>query len=301
MAGAVDLSAVKARAEAAERRAAVGPGGAGPGADSTDRGAASGAVIDVTEATFQAVVERSLDVPVVLDLRADWAEPSASLSPILERLAAESGGAWVLGRVDVDASPRIAQALAVQSIPAVRAVYQGQLVAQFDGALPEPEVRRWIGALVDAIGGTPPAEAPDAEPEPDPALDAIEAAVASGQYADAQTQLEALLAADPAHPTAAALLGQVKLLARAQTTDPGVVAEADADPANAGLALAAADVQLATGDIGAALDRLLAVVRSTAGDDRELARGRLVELFSALGEDDPDVSRARRALSAALF
>ena len=108
MSGAVDLAAVKARSEAATR-AAENPTSA-PG----------GYVVEVTEATFQAeVIDRSFQVPVLIDLWADWCQPCKQLSPILERLAGEAGGTWILAKIDVDANPRISQALQVQSIPTV--------------------------------------------------------------------------------------------------------------------------------------------------------------------------------------
>ena len=149
LSGAVDLSALKARAEAARKQPAqqpAGPGDAPPPASSSD------AVIDVTEATFQAeVVERSLQQLVIVDLWADWCGPCKQLSPVLERLAAESGGAWVLAKVDVDANPRIAQLFGAQSIPTVVAIGAGQPVDAFSGALPEPEIRKWLNALLDAL------------------------------------------------------------------------------------------------------------------------------------------------------
>src|SRR2546423_76272 len=120
MAGAVDLAAVKARSDAAAARAnAPAPGG---------QAASAGLwVIDVTEETFQVeVLERSLDVPVVVDLWATWCEPCKQLSPVLERLAEAGRGAWVLAKIDVDANPRISQAFGVQSIPTVIAVVGGQ-------------------------------------------------------------------------------------------------------------------------------------------------------------------------------
>src|SRR4051794_26243929 len=153
MAGAVDLAAVKARSEAAARAQAAPP----PSADGP-AGSPGSAVVDVSEDTFQAeVLDRSFQVPVVLDLWAEWCGPCKQLSPVLERLAEEGGGSWVLAKVDVDANPALAQALRVQGIPAVKAVWQGQLVAEFTGAIPEEQARQIVGELVRAtIGGSAP-------------------------------------------------------------------------------------------------------------------------------------------------
>ena len=184
MAGAVDLAAVKARSEAAARAAEAPP--PQPGAS----------VVDVTEATFQAeVIDRSFQVPVLIDLWADWCQPCKQLSPVLEKLAAEGNGAWVLAEIDVDANPRISQALQVQSIPTVFAVIGGQLAPGFQGALPEPQVREFVAAVLEAaqqagLTGAPAAPEGAAmegalEPEPagDPRFVAAEEALEGGDYA----------------------------------------------------------------------------------------------------------------------
>src|SRR5256885_9933082 len=142
--GAVDLGARKAAAERAQRASqASGPGGPGPD---------GGHVFDVTEATFEAdVLERSRTVPVVMDLWAEWCGPCKQLSPVLEKLAAEADGAWVLAKVDVDSNPRLSAALQVQSIPMVVAVVGGQVVHGFMGALPESQVKQWLAQGMPAV------------------------------------------------------------------------------------------------------------------------------------------------------
>ncbi len=306
MAGAVDLAAVKARSDAAARAAEAPP----PAAGST--------VIDVTEESFQSeVLDRSFQVPVLLDLWADWCGPCKQLSPVLERLATEAAGAWVLAKIDVDANPRISQALQVQSIPTVFAVIGGQLVPGFQGAIPEAQVRQFVGAVLQAaqeagLSGAV-APAPDADvdgdgaavdpPEPpeDPRFSAAEAALEAGDYAGAARQYQAVLDAEPGNAEAGLALRQVRLLERLDALDPAVVARAAHEPDDVEAQFAAADASLAGNDVDAALDRLLALVRRVPGGDRDRVRDRLVEYFDLLGPDDPRVPRARRELASALF
>jgi len=153
LSGAVDLSALKARADANSKppagQAQSAPPAAGEPAASRPP---DGFVFDVSEETFQSdVVERSLQVPVIVDLWAEWCGPCKQLSPVLERLAQAGNGAWLLAKIDVDANPRIAQLFGVQSIPTVVAIAGGQPVEAFAGAQPEPQVRQWIASLLDAL------------------------------------------------------------------------------------------------------------------------------------------------------
>lgn len=318
LAGAVDLAAVKARSEAAARAAeAPAP--------------ASGEyVVDVTEETFQsAVIDRSFQVPVLIDLWAEWCQPCKQLSPVLERLANEGAGQWVLAKIDTDANPRIAQALQVQSIPTVYAVIGGQLVPGFQGALPESQLREFVDAVLQAAeqagltgagagtagaagvpggaaGATDPAAGvadagAHAEPPADPRFDAAEKALAEGDYAAAARGFQAILDAEPGNLDAASALRQVALLQRIDTLDASAVPHADAAPDDVPAQLAAADIALAGGEVEAAFTRLLDTLRRTRGEDRDAIRDRLVEYFEILGPDDPRVGPARRQLANALF
>jgi putative thioredoxin len=291
--GAVDLAAVKARSEAAARAAEA------PAPASGDY------VIDVTEATFQsAVIDRSFQVPVLIDLWADWCQPCKQLSPLLERLANEAAGQWVLAKVDTEANPRIAQALQVQSIPTVYAVIGGQLVPGFQGALPEAQVREFVAAVLKAaeqanLSGAGADLA--VEPPADPRFDAAEKALAEGDYGAAVEAYQSILDAEPSNADAASALRQVALLQRVEKLEATAVSRADAAPGDVAAQLAAADYALAGGDIEAAFTRLLNTLRRTSGDERDAVRDRLVEYFDILGPDDPRVGPARRQLASALF
>jgi Thioredoxin domain-containing protein len=301
--GAVDLGARKQALEAQARREAAaaqaGAGGAPP---------AGPTVVDVTEQTFTTeVIERSMRVPVILDLWATWCEPCKQLSPILEKLAAEAGGRWVLAKVDVDANRQISQALRVQSIPTVLAIFQGQAVSGFQGALPEAQVRQWLDQLMEALAQyLPPAteqgEGGQAQQPADPDLLAAEQAVEKGDLDAAQAAYERLLARSPNHADAKIGLAGVGLLRRTQGLDPATVLRAAADnPDDIDLQLQSADLEMLSGAVESAFNRLLGLVRRTSGDDRDKVRLHLIGLFETLPVDDPTVAKARRQLANALF
>ncbi|MFZ0121894.1 MAG: tetratricopeptide repeat protein [Pseudonocardiaceae bacterium] len=307
--GAVDLSTLKPRTDPAVRRD-------DPAAPPASQGGTW--VLDVTEHSFQTdVVDRSMQIPVVVDLWATWCGPCKQLSPVLERLAEEAGGVWVLAKIDVDANPRIAELFGVQSIPTVIAVAGGQPVDAFTGVQPEPQLRQWITSLLDALRDQLPgiraaeraadratmgtaSGQPEAEPE-DPRFTAAEAALTAGDYPAAEAAYQQILDTEPANVQARAALIQVRFLARAQSVDPSAVAKADAAPDDVDAQIAAADAQVAAGAPERAFERLVGTVRRLTGDDCERARAHLVELFELFAPDDPRVTAARRALARALF
>jgi putative thioredoxin len=267
----------------------------------------------VDEASFGSLLQESSQVLVVIDLWASWAEPGKPLSAILQRLAAAGNGSWILGRVDVDANPRIAQAFGVQTLPMVVALAQGQPITEpLTAVVPEAAVRQWITSLLDALRdhlpGIKQAEAlaggavEAAEPEPeDPRFVAAEEALANGDYAAAELAYQQILAAEPANAEAKAALAQTGLLARVEKLPATAIELADAAPDDIQAQRDAADLQLANGDIEGAFARLVEAVRRTSGDDRVAVREHLVELFTLFPPDDQQVIKARRALAAALY
>jgi putative thioredoxin len=323
--GAIDLGARQAAAQRRQRAAEQGT------AETGQPGSQSGLVIDVTDETFNAeVVARSRTVHVVLDLWAEWCGPCKQLSPVLEKLATEANGAFVLAKVDVDANPQLSAALQVQSIPMVVAIVAGQVADGFLGAMPEAQVRQWLGQVMqiaEQLGLRPGAGSAlsgegAGRPEATGATGDLAADYPDGSgglgggdiFAEAQDAMERgdmdaaaaafqkILDADPSDPVAAMGLGQVNLLRRVDGYDQAAARrEADSRPDDADAQARVADIDLAMGRLEARFDRLLDTVKRTSGDERDKARKHLLSLFEIFPPRDPRVSKARTALSSLLF
>jgi putative thioredoxin len=229
--------------------------------------------IDVTEATFQtAVLDRSMQVPVVVDLWAEWCGPCKQLGPVLERVVAETGGAVELAKVDVDANPRIQAMFRVQSIPAVFAIYQQQVVDQFVGALPEAQVRQFVAALG-------PVKTPAdllAEAGDEPSL--RHALTLEPGHVGATTKLAELLVGRGEVDEALALLEKVPETSEVRTLK-AKARNPDLPP-----------------DVDARLAELLDLVKAD-----EDARKEFIDLLEVLGADDPRTGAWRKKLTARLF
>jgi putative thioredoxin len=307
IAGAVDLSTL--RAPAAPAGSGPAPRGAAPTA-TAPQPSSSEYVMDVTDATFEEqVLRRSMTVPVLIDFWAEWCGPCKQLSPVLERLAAEGGGSWLLAKIDVDANQQIAGTLQIQSIPTVLLALGGRLVQGFTGALPERDLRSFVEQVLAAaaqagIGGgaAPEAEAEDEGPAPEPEVLAAEEALERGDWDAAVAAYDALLARQPKNEFAHAGRASVALFRRTDGVDAETVLRAAAAaPDDVEAQLAAADLEVLADRVDEAVERLVRQVRRTTGAERDAARNRLVELLAVLDPEDPRVVGGRRALANALF
>ncbi len=274
--------------------------------------------LEVTARTFEDEVLNS-EVPVLVDFWAPWCGPCRVLGPILERLAREMQGAFVLAKVNVDQNPGLSRRFGVQGIPMVTAFRDGQVADTFTGALPESQVRAWLRKLIPSGADRLAAEAAQlAESDPQAAAARYRAALEQdpahqpsllglGRILLVQSDPEAvdvlkrIPAGSRVHAEAQALLGLSDFLATPPAGEQGSDGNAPAGNSETGARYAAAAAFARAGKWEQALEELLAIVqrdRAYAGDG---ARRTMLAIFALLGEADPLVARYRRLLANALF
>ncbi|VTX69225.1 Thioredoxin [Actinomyces naeslundii] len=317
MFGAVDLSSLAPATKPA------GSTGATPSPATGDRptGAAGSGlpvplVVDVDASNLREVAEVSTQVPVIVVLHSPRSQASADLAAVLEELADQYAGRFQLARVNVDTAPEVAQALQAQAVPTVVALIAGQPVPMFQGAVPQEQLRSVIDQLlevaaangvngtiaVDGAVGAVGAGTAEAEPEETEVERAAREAIEAGDFAAAEEVYTHAIAQNPGDDDLKVARNQVRLMARLDGQDPHeLLAAADAAPTDLAAALAGADAALALGDVNAALGRALEAVRTHAGEEREEARLRLLELFEVIGSTSPEVAQARRRLATMLY
>lgn len=279
-------------------------------------------VLEVTEATFQQdVLDRSCDVPVVLDFYADWCGPCKVLGPVLERMAEAAQGCWVLAKVDTDKNPGLAKRFGIRGIPAVKGILNGKVVSEFAGVKQEPEIAEWLQTLgpSEADKAVEAAEQALAAKDPDTARQHLAYALSHDKdHEDAVLQSLRLFARDGDAASMDAIVARLSpeaserlqgailpLRYAVHVQDCGgrdaIVAAHTATPDEAESRYNLALLEASDGELEAALHRLLGLVRSDRSYRDDAARKAMLGLFSTLGEADPLVKKWRRKLALALF
>ncbi|SER79208.1 tetratricopeptide repeat protein [Corynebacterium cystitidis] len=289
--GAVDLARLQQQAEAREKLAS-----------STVE-----SFFTVSEDNLEShVLQRSVQVPVVVLVGSARSEESESLKATFQQLAAQGNNSFVVGYVDADTNPQIAQALGVRGVPTVLALAAQRPVTSFEGAQPAEMVQQWVDTLVQQVGpqlqGLPEGATEHDEPE-DPRLEAATAALNVGDF-DAATRIyDDILAEDPSNKEIKQAKATVAVMKRLdpqnRTTDP--LAEAEAEPDVVDKQLDAADAEVVAGAPEKAFGRLLLFMERSAGSDKEAAKTRLLELLSLFDSTDERVKEARTRLASSIF
>jgi putative thioredoxin len=234
-----------------------------------------------------------------------WSPRSAQAKEILEtlgKLEKADNGAWLLGTVNVDTQPEVAQALQVKAVPIAIAIVAEQLLPLFE-SVPAPEqVRLVINKLLELASQKGVGSAPVGSTEipMEPEEEAAYAAMEKGDYKAAKLSYEAWLKRKPNEQVAVVGLSQVNLMIRIEGLDP-VLTLQNAKDDDLTSQLMCADIQIASGDYEAAFDRLLKVIKSKSGDERDQAKSHLISLFNLVDPTDARLIKARAALASALF
>jgi putative thioredoxin len=307
--GAVDLSGLTRPA----------PGGGQPGDAAGGRGATatgrSSYTLDVSEQSFQTLLESSVTAPIVLVFYSPSRVPASTAYADEVSAAIEAyDGRFLAGMVDIDAQPTIAQSLQIPQVPLLMVILDGRPAAQpIPGVLKRDEIDTLLNQLAQGLTAQgitarhQPLAAPTGhdevgEEQVDPRYAAAQQALENDDIDGAVVEYQRLVDANPADSEAAAGLAMAKVLQRTQGVDPGSAgAAAAASPDDVDAQTLAADLDLVGGRVDEAFTRLVDLVRRTAGDERNRAREHLIGLFAAVGNDDPRVLRGRQNLASALF
>jgi len=270
-------------------------------------------VTEVDDASFDAAMQASVRYPILIEFYSPRAPEQQRLSQDLAALTDEAAGRWLLVRLNVDTNAQLAAELQIKAVPTVAGVVNGQLVPLWQGTLAKEDAKARIDELLrmaakyGIVGKAQPvAAASEAGDDGEVAMDlryvAAYDAMEREDYASARQEFETILAATPSDAVAKAGLAQSGLLSRVTTSNPqGAVEKLAANPDDLDAILAMADLEAATGALEAAFARLVAAVRSHAGDERDIVRKRLLELYDTCDPTDQAVLRSRRELASALF
>lgn len=300
--GALDLGAIKQQAEAKAKAQQQGSEGAPAGIQP---------FFDVTEENFeQDLVRRSAEVPVIALIGSPRSPASEQLKKYFEEMAAAGGLKFIVGYINADVVPQVAQVFGVQNLPTTVAIAAGQPVTNFEGSQPRANLEQWIAAIVEKLGpqlkGLPEQEEAGegpAEEVADPRLSLAEEALNRGDFDSAIATYEEILAAEPDNVEIKQARDTTLLLKRLdpanRSEDP--IAAADAAPEDVSKQLDAADAEVVAGAPDRAFERLIEAMKRTAGDDKEQLKIRLLELFGLFDSGDPRVLAARTKLASALY
>jgi putative thioredoxin len=310
--GAVDLSALKR--PAAQAGQTSGPPG-GPGGTTPAAGGGGSYSVDLNEQNFQTEIQGATNVPVVLVFYSAQMPDSVTLAGDLDTVADEFEGRFLLGKVDVDAAPGIAQALQIPSVPLVALAMGGQLAPLLQDAPPIDQLRSLLTQVLQAAtaqgmtgrvqprGAAPVDE--NGEEQVDPRYAPAQEALAEGDVDRAVAEYQKLVDANPADAEAAGGLAMAQVLQRTTSVDADAAQAARTaaaeNPDDVDAQTLVADLDLLGGHVDDAFGRLVELVRRTSGDERDRARNHLLGLFAAVGNDDPRVLKGRQNLASALF
>lgn len=270
-------------------------------------------VLDVSEANLQEVLQGSAQYVVIVHLWSARSPDHASFGPLLANAVNKRGGRLLLANIDIDANPQIAQAFQVQSVPYVLGVLGGRPVPLFQSTVGEGEIEQVFDELLNlatqnGVTGTAPPQGgaaedtPEEETGPDPRFAEADAALETGDFDAAIAAYDTMLAQNPADDEAAERRAGVRLLQRASTADlEAARAAAAADPDDIDAQILVADLDVSGGHVDDAFVRLIDLIKRTRDDDRERVRLHLLELFTAVGTNEPRVVAARRSLASVLF